>query len=85
MGDVVHHLTAADLVAGEQRKPNTRKPRKQTLVSVAKQAAKAGISVARYEVEAPDGSKITIVPVGENFPIDEPQIDLDKWLAKHAH
>ena len=36
-----------------------RKPRKPTLVSVAKQADKAGIEVARYEVE-PDG-KINVV------------------------
>lgn len=39
-------------------KPRTRRARKPTLTSVAKQASKAGIAVARYEVE-PD--KIVIV------------------------
>jgi hypothetical protein len=36
-----------------------RRPRKATLASVAKQAARAGLDVARYEVE-PDG-KISVV------------------------
>jgi hypothetical protein len=40
--------------------PKRKRKRKPTLASVAKQAAKAGIEVARYEV-APDG-KIIIVP-----------------------
>jgi hypothetical protein len=53
------------------RKP--RKPRKPTLVSVAKQASKAGIEVARYEVE-PDG-KINIV-TGKR----EPSTESNPWL-----
>ena len=36
-----------------------RSPRKPTLLSVARQAKKAGIEVARYEIEP--GGKITIV------------------------
>jgi hypothetical protein len=36
-----------------------RSPRRPTLLSVAKQAKKAGIEVARYEIEP--GGKITIV------------------------
>jgi hypothetical protein len=36
-----------------------RRPRRPTLLSVAKQAKKAGIEVARYEIEP--GGKITIV------------------------
>ena len=39
--------------------PGHRRKRRPTLVSIAKQAAKAGLEVARYEVES-DG-KITIV------------------------
>jgi hypothetical protein len=58
----VHDLTAVSLVVGSPSSTpkRTRKPRKPTLVSVAKQAGKAGLAVARYEVE-PDG-KIIIVP-----------------------
>jgi len=37
----------------------SRSPRKPTLLSIAKQASKAGIEVARYEIEQ-DG-KITLV------------------------
>jgi hypothetical protein len=57
-------------------KSKARKPRKPTLESVAKQASKAGIDVARYEVE-PDGA-ITVItgeptPVkpGNPWPLDE--------------
>jgi len=37
-------------------------PRKPTLLSIAKQAQKAGIEVARYEVE-PSGKIIVITPM----------------------
>jgi hypothetical protein len=51
-----------------------RAARKPTLVSVAKQAAKAGIEVARYEI-APDG-KIAVI-VGK----PEPAEAGNPWLA----
>ena len=59
---------------------HVRKPRKPTLVSVAKQASKAGIAVARYEVE-PDG-KINVVPGKPEE--SAPTNDFDKWKAKHS-
>jgi hypothetical protein len=62
---------------------NAAKPRKHkpTLVGVARQARKAGLEVARYEIE-PDG-KISVVT---GKPEPEQTNDLDKWLAKrHAH
>ncbi len=62
-----HTLVASPLVVGitsavegvkhAERKRRARKP---TLASVAKQASKAGVEVARYEVE-PDG-KISVIP-----------------------
>jgi hypothetical protein len=55
-----------------------RRARRPTLASVAKQASKAGVVVARYEVE-PDG-KITIIP---GQPEADQTTDLDKWMAKH--
>jgi len=52
-----------------------RSPRKPTLLSVAKQARKAGIEVARYEIE---NGKIIVV-VGK--PHDTPaQTELDREL-----
>jgi len=42
-----------------------RKPRKPTLESVAKQASKAAIPVARYEVK-PDGSIVIVTGQGES-------------------
>ena len=54
-----------------------RTPRKPTLASVAKQASKAAIPVARYEVK-PDGTKL-------DFGKAEQQgNELDEWIAKHA-
>jgi len=44
---------------GSSPKPKRQRKRKPTLVSVAKQAEKAGLEVARYEVD-PDG-KISII------------------------
>jgi hypothetical protein len=58
-----------------RRRRKARGARKPTLVSVAKQAAKAGIEVARYEVK-PDGG-ITVVPgKPEATEADNP------WLAE---
>ena len=58
----------------------TRK-RQLTLVSVAKQAAKAGIPVARYEVK-PDGTIGIVVgkPGEANVDLDDaPPIDRSEW------
>ena len=52
-----------------------RKPRKPTLTSVAKQASKAAIPVARYEVK-PDGT--IVVVTGES----EPAKSENPWLAE---
>src|SRR5262245_63962774 len=41
-----------------------RKPRKPTLASVAKQASKAALDVARYEVK-PDGTLVLVIGQGE--------------------
>jgi len=58
-----------------------KRKRQPTLASVAKQASKAGVEVARYEVE-PDG-KIVVVP---GQPTADQTNDLDKWMAKrHAN
>ena len=72
------NLQAAPLVVGimsveAQRKRRARRP---TLAGVAKQASKAGMVVARYEVE-PDG-KITVIP---GQPEADQTSDLDKWMA----
>ena len=59
---MAEHSRPPVLKSGDKpgKPPRTaRKPRKPTLVSVAKQASKAGIEVARYEVE-PDG-RINVV------------------------
>jgi len=59
--------------------PVAHKPRKPTLVSVAKQASKAAIPVARYEVK-PDGT--VVVVTGE--PEQQQSNEVDDWIAKHA-
>ncbi len=53
-----------------------RGPRKPTLASVAKQASKAGIEVARYEVE-PDGK--IIVVTGKPEIDNAPDADVSEW------
>jgi hypothetical protein len=58
--------------------PVVRRKRKPTLATTLRQAAKAGLDVARYEVD-PDG-KITVVT---GKPAAEQTNDLDKWMAKH--
>ena len=55
----VDHLTALDLVVGSAAKPKRQRKRRPTLVGIAKQAARAGLEVARYEVDV-DG-KISVV------------------------
>ena len=55
-----------------------RKPR-PTLASVAKQASKARIEIARYETK-PDGTIVAVVGKGEQQQGNE----VDEWIAKHA-
>jgi hypothetical protein len=59
----------------------TRKPRKPTLVSVSKQASKAGLEVARYEID--QDWKIAIVPgkpMSPEIPSnDTSDIDPKEW------
>jgi hypothetical protein len=92
----VHHLTAAILTVGppeigvirtapalsvsQPNAPKGLRRRKPSLASVAKQVEKAGIAVARYEVD-PDG-KIVVIP---GKPQANQTNDFDKWMAKHAH
>src|SRR5262245_6981679 len=56
-----------DWIASLPKPSKPSKPRKPTLESVAKQASKAGIEVARYEVK-PDGT-ITVI-TGEPTPVE---------------
>jgi hypothetical protein len=51
-----------------------RKPRRPSLTSVAKQASKAGIEVARYEIK-PDGSVVVVTGEPESTALENP------WLA----
>ena len=57
-----------------------RRPHKPpTLARVAKQASKAAIAVARYEVK-PDGSIVIVTGQGEQ----QQRNEVDEWIAKHA-
>jgi hypothetical protein len=67
----------ADLEAAfKDEEPQPHKPRKATLVSVTKQAGRAGIDVARYEVK-PDGTIAVVtgtpepIEPGNPWPLDE--------------
>jgi len=67
---------------GEDKRPAeaARKPRKPpTLASVAKQASKAGIEVARYEVK-PDGTVVAVV----GQPEQQQSNEADEWIATYA-
>ena len=64
----------------ETRKPRKKRIRKPTLSSVAKQAARAGIEVAKYEVDAATGKIVVIV--GEpatTIPAENAGIDASEW------
>jgi hypothetical protein len=63
-------------VTGQKPKRRHRKP---TLVSVARQAAKAGLDVARYEVD--ENGKIIIVPGTPDTatPGDANTINRNEW------
>jgi hypothetical protein len=54
-----HKYCAASIAAMLQGERKPRKSRKPTLASVAKQASKVGIEVARYEVK-PDGTVVIV-------------------------
>ena len=59
-----------------------KRPRKPTLASVSKQASKAGIDVARYEVK-PDGT--VVVVAGKPAPVEpENPWPLDEFRTKET-
>lgn len=57
------------------RAEGARKPRRPTLASVAKQANRAAIAVARYEIK-PDGTIVIVTGQGESTEPENP------WLAE---
>src|SRR5262249_33495622 len=63
-------------------KPRKRKPSKPTLASVAKQASKAGIDVARYEVKR-DGT-VVVVPGKRDSVEPENAWPLDEFRKKET-
>jgi hypothetical protein len=62
-------------VEGRNAPKPARKPRRPTLVSVAKQASKAAIAVERYEVK-PDGTVVVVTGKPESAEPENP------WLAE---
>jgi hypothetical protein len=60
----------ADLLSPAQAAARRTRTRKPTLVSVARQASKAGLDVARYEVK-PDGTVVVVTGKGEQSTINE--------------
>src|SRR6516162_8870857 len=66
------HLVARALGIGAEP---ARKPRRPTLAGVAKQASKAAIEVARYEVK-PDGTIVIVIGKGDPAELENP------WLAE---
>ena len=52
----------------------SRRQRKPTVASVAKQASKAGLKVARYEVP-PDGTVVVVTGKGEATEASNPWLD----------
>jgi hypothetical protein len=61
-----------------RRTPKRARNRRPTLASVAKQAAKAGIEVARYEVDA-NGKIIVITSKSEMTNSAGAEINGDEW------
>ena len=81
--DLVRRLAADPLASGDEvarpeAQPKRRRIRKPSLVSVAKQAAKAGLEVARYEVD-PDG-KIIVVTGKPDVPKPDNENEWDSVL-----
>ena len=80
LGISIEYCPHDRMQSGERKRakaaPPARKPRKPTLISVAKQASKAAIAVARYEVE-PDGTVVVVTGTPEPtepdnaWPLDE--------------
>jgi len=68
----------AAALKGERKPP---KPRKPTLASAARAAAKAGIAVARYEVK-PDGTNAVVVGEPELADADNPWPTIDQRKKK---
>jgi hypothetical protein len=65
-----------------RRRRKARGARKPTLVSIAKQAAKAGIEVARYEID-PDGKIIIVTGKPEATEADNPWLTEIKKRTEH--
>ena len=76
--DKAHQAFYAELT--QQRKPTRPRKRKPTLAGVARQAAKAGIPVARYDFR-PDGtiSLVTGKPDGDTNVDDTTPKDRSEW------
>jgi hypothetical protein len=61
-----------------------RKPRRPTLLSVAKQARKAGIAIARIEVE-PSGKIVVVTSRGDSVSVERnPWDEVLNGDGKHA-
>jgi hypothetical protein len=70
---------AARIAAMLRGEPARKPPKPPTLATVAKQAGKAGIEVARYEVRL-DGTVVVVTGTGEQ----QQGTEVDEWIAKHA-
>ena len=67
-------LTTASRTCLSNNSHHQRKPRRPSLASVAKQARKAGLEVARYEVK-PDNTVVVVIGEPESTALENP------WLA----
>ena len=67
-------LTTASRTCLSNNSHRQRKPRRPSLASVAKQARKAGLEVARYEVR-PDNTVVVVIGEPESTALENP------WLA----
>ena len=70
----IDRLTTAARTCLSNNSHRQRKPRRPSLASVAKQARKAGIEVARYEVK-PDNTVVVVIGEPESTALENP------WLA----
>jgi hypothetical protein len=76
-------LTTSEVTRGiDISATRTKKPRRPRLVSVAKQASKAAIAVARYEVK-PDGTVIVVTGKPEPAEPENPW-PLDEFRTKET-
>lgn len=76
----VDALVAADLAVGGTKAVRRERKRKPTLASVAKEAAKAGINVDRYEID-PIG-KIAVIVSKDKAGNGNSDYSLDRELAE---